>query len=70
MDPREEGAVLEMNTTGRQARYTDAGSRHRNRSTNATQTQEPRCTGTQGHANTGSENGTGKKRISKAEKTR
>ncbi|PBK61274.1 hypothetical protein ARMSODRAFT_965054 [Armillaria solidipes] len=34
------------------------------------QTQEPRCTGTQGHANTGNENGTGKKRFSKAGKTR
>ncbi|PBK89141.1 hypothetical protein ARMGADRAFT_1015327 [Armillaria gallica] len=34
------------------------------------QAQEPRCTGTQGHGNTGNENGTGKKRFSKAGKTR
>ncbi|PBK74090.1 hypothetical protein ARMSODRAFT_951656, partial [Armillaria solidipes] len=50
-------------------RNTNTGTTMHENTTGA-QTQEPRCTGTQGHVNTGNENGTGKKRLSKAGKTR
>ncbi|KAK0433509.1 hypothetical protein EV421DRAFT_2023435 [Armillaria borealis] len=86
-DVKESGTVLgptKTNATGRQARYTDAGSKHRNGNTTVTQTQEQRCTGTQperkhrnhnarerkGTQTQENENGTGKKRFSKARETR